>query len=281
MDLAGTIDAVGEDVDDRLHVGEQVIALVLPFAETRGAYTTSIVVDQRSVVHAPGGWTMPEAATLLLNGVTATLALDAVALPAGDVVGITGASGAVGRYALALAKKRNLVVVADSRPGSEQSFSEHGADVVIDRGAGFATKVRERFPEGLDGLIDTASLNEAALPAVADNGAIASLKGWSGPGERGIRVEPLSAFGAVTDTSLLQQVRDHAADRTLQPHVAEVIPAERAAEAHERLAHGGLNGRLVLDLSNLYGANQQASETLVSRTGAGRRAPHKPHNSPR
>jgi hypothetical protein len=78
-------------------------------------------------------------------------------------------------------------------------------------------------------------------------GAIASLKGWSGPAERGITVHPISAFGSVTDTALLEELRDLAEDGTLSLHVAEVMPATLAPEAHRRLAAGGIRGRIVLD----------------------------------
>lgn len=251
MELAGTIDALGAGVDARLRLGDRVIALVLPFTETRGAYTTSILVDQRSVVHAPPGASDPEAATLLLNAVTATLALDALRLAPGETVAITGAPGAVGRFAIALAKQRGLIVAADSRPGREGDASARGADVVLPRGAGFVRELREHLPDGAAGLIDAAALNDEALPAIADNGAIASLKGWSGPAVRGLRVEAISSFGAVTDTPLLERVRDLASDGTLPLEIADVIPAQDAPDAHRRLAAGGLDGRLVLDLTTL------------------------------
>lgn len=251
MDLAGTIDALGDGVESRLQLGDAVVALVLPFAETRGAYTTSIVVDQRSVVHAPAGATPAESATLLLNAVTATLALDALSLGAGDVLAVTGAPGAVGTDTIALARRRGLTVVADSRAGSEDRLRARGADLVLPRGETFADRVREHYPDGVQGLVDAAALNESALAAVADGGAIASLKGWSGPTARGIRVEAISSFGVVTDTALLRQVRDQAEAGILPLTVAQVFAAHDAPRAHRRLAAGGLDGRLVLDMAGL------------------------------
>ena len=251
MDLAGSIDAVGEGADGRLHVGDQVIALVLPFADTRGAYTTSIVVDQRSVVRAPHGASIPHAATLLLNAVTATLALDALRLTPGQAVAITGAPGAVGTYAAAIAHHRGLTVVTDSRQGDGEAVREAGADIVLPRGEHFVPELHQHFPDGVAGLIDGAALNENALPAIADNGALASLKGWTGPTVRGIRLEAISSFGAVTDTARLEQVRDLAEAGVFRLRVAALLPAQKAAEAHRRVAAGGLDGRIVLDMSTL------------------------------
>lgn len=251
MDLAGTIDAIGEDADGRLQVGDPVIALVLPFAAARGAYTTSIVVDQRSVVRAPADASMPQAATLLLNAVTASLALDALRLASGSAVAMTGAPGAVGTYAAAIAHHRGLTVVTDSRPGGEDAMREAGADIVLPRGEHFVAELHRHFPDGVVGLVDGAALNENALAAITTNGVLASLKGWTGPTVRGIRLEAISSFGAVTDTARLEQVRDLAEAGVLQLRVAALLPAQDAAEAHRRVAAGGLDGRIVLDLTTL------------------------------
>jgi NADPH2:quinone reductase len=51
----------------------------------------------------------------------------------------------------------------------------------------------------------------------------------------------------VTDTALLEELRDLAEDGTLSLRVAEVMPARLAAQAHRRLAAGGISGRIVLD----------------------------------
>jgi D-arabinose 1-dehydrogenase-like Zn-dependent alcohol dehydrogenase len=97
------------------------------------------------------------------------------------------------------------------------------------------------------GLVDGANLDAAALPAIADDGAIATVKGWSGPGVRGIEVHPVSAFAAVTDTALLEELRDLAENGMLTLRVADVMPARLAVQAHRRLAVGGIRGRIVLD----------------------------------
>ena len=52
MDLAGTVDQVGEGVTTGVKVGDSVIAMVVP-KSTHGAYREQIVLDQRAVVKAP------------------------------------------------------------------------------------------------------------------------------------------------------------------------------------------------------------------------------------
>jgi D-arabinose 1-dehydrogenase-like Zn-dependent alcohol dehydrogenase len=52
---------------------------------------------------------------------------------------------------------------------------------------------------------------------------------------------------AVTDTALLEELRDLAEDGTLSLRVADVTSARYAGEAHRRLAAGGVRGRIVRD----------------------------------
>jgi len=57
----------------------------------------------------------------------------------------------------------------------------------------------------------------------------------------------VSAFDSFADTALLDALRALAEDGTLSPRVADVMPARDDARAHQRLAAGGIRGRLVLD----------------------------------
>jgi NADPH:quinone reductase-like Zn-dependent oxidoreductase len=250
MDVAGVVDRVGERTDRRLAVGDQVIGLVIPMGPHGGTYAEQVVVDQCSVIHAPKGASAAAASTLLLNAVTAHLALDALDLKAPQIVAITGAAGAVGGYAVEIAKSRGLTVIADASAADKALVSGLGADHIIARGDGLTKQILALAPDGLPGLIDGALLDGAALGAVADGGAVATLRGWNGPTERDIRIHPISAPDAATDTALLETLRDLAEAGAISLRVAEILPASAAAEAHRRLAAGGSRGRLVLDFQS-------------------------------
>jgi len=247
MDVAGVVDGVGEHTDGRLAVGDQVIGLVIPMGPHGGTYAEQVVVDQRSVIHAPKGTSAAAASTLLLNAVTAHLALDALDLNTPRAVAITGAAGAVGGYAIQIAKSRGVTVIADAAAGDEALVSTLGADHVVARGDDLTEQILGIAPNGVPGLIDGANLDGAALAAVADGGAVATLRGWNGPTERGILIHPISSFDAATDTALFEALRDLAEAGTISLRLAEILPATAAAEAHRRLAAGGTRGRLVLD----------------------------------
>ncbi|GAB3451851.1 NADP-dependent oxidoreductase [Actinophytocola sediminis] len=281
MDAAGVIDQLGQGVDDRLSVGQRVVAMVLFTSRHGGAYAEWVVVPAASVVPAPAGVDLPAASTLLMNALTARLALDQLAVPPGGTpasglrpgtaakgpfaassavkepfaalgtgtVAVTGAAGAVGGYAVELAKADGLTVIADAAPGDVDRVRGFGADHVVARGAEVAARIRELAPEGVPGLVDGSLQTTETVPAIADGGALAQLRGWSGPAERGIRVYPVMVADAMTDTDRLDLLRRQVEDGTLSLHVADVLPAEEAARAHRLLAAGGLRGRLVLDFS--------------------------------
>ena len=249
MDAAGVIDQIGPGVDDRLAVGQRVIAMVLFVGEHGGAYAEQVVVPAASVVPAPEGADFAAASTLLMNAVTARLALDEIAAPRGATVAVTGAAGAVGGYAVELARADGLTVIADAAPRDVELVRGFGADSVVARGPEVATRIRELVPEGVAGLVDGSWQAEQVVPAVVDGGTIAELRGWDGPAERGIAVRPVMAPDGMYDTELLDRLRRQVEDGALSLRVAEVLPAEEAAKAHRLLEAGGLRGRLVLDFS--------------------------------
>jgi NADPH2:quinone reductase len=251
MDAAGVVDKLGEKSDGRLAVGDRVIAYVIPFGPHGGSYAEQVVVAAASVVPAPAGASFPEASTLLLNATTARLSLDALALPPAATVAVVGGAGAVGGYAIQLAKADGLTVLADAAASDDKLVRSLGADLVADRRADIAAAIRGQLPAGAPGLIDTAALDARALPAVADGGGLVTLKGWTGPTERGIVIHPVSSFSSATNTALFDQLRSQAESGILTLRVADVVPATMAAEAHRRLTAGGIRGRLVLDFSHL------------------------------
>lgn len=249
-DAAGVVDKLGPGSDGRLSVGDRVSAFVVPIGPRGGAYAEYIVVPQASVVPAPRNASIWEAATLLLNATTARLALNALALAPGQTVAIVGGAGAVGGYAIQLAKAEGgLTVLTNATAGDEDLVRSLGADLIVETTSDLASEIRRALPDGAPGLIDAAALNEAILPAIADGGRLVTVKGWNGPADRHITIHPVSSFDAATDTVLFDRLRQLAEDGTLTLRVAEVVPATQAGEAQRRLAAGGVRGRLVLDFS--------------------------------
>jgi NADPH:quinone reductase-like Zn-dependent oxidoreductase len=244
MDAAGEVVEVGSDVATGIAVGDRVMAIVTPTG-AHGAYRSDLVVPARSVTRVPRGASDAEAATLPMNGLTARFALDSLHLQPGDVLAVTGAAGAFGGYVIQLAKADGLTVVADAADKDRELIERLGADVLLPRD-GFVDAVRERYPDGVDGLADGAVLNDKALPGVKDGGRMATVRGWDGAGQERVHVQPVMVYTHAQEWEALDQLREDAENGVLTLRVADVLPADQATEAHRRLEAGGVRGRLVL-----------------------------------
>ncbi|TQS42585.1 NADP-dependent oxidoreductase [Cryptosporangium phraense] len=245
MDVAGVVTEIGDGVRDDLTPGTRVMGIVVP-SGAHGGYREDLVLPERSATRVPAGASDVEAATLPMNGLTARQALDLMELGPGQVLAVTGAAGAFGGYVIQLAKAHGLTVVADASPSDEALVRDLGADVVVQRGDDVAERIREQYPDGVDGLADGALLDAAALPAVRDGGVVTTVRGYAGDGQRGLRVRPVIVRKYAEDLERLDGLRELVEQGAVTLRVADTYPADRAAEAHHRLEAGGTRGRLVL-----------------------------------
>jgi NADPH:quinone reductase-like Zn-dependent oxidoreductase len=186
-----------------------------------------------------------------MNALTVQLALDSLALKPGQALCITGGTGAVGTAAIQLGKLRGLRVISDVSSSKEDQawLKSLGADELVLRGEGFLDAVKKLAPTGVPGLIDGALLNGSAFPAIADGGALVTVRGWKEAGPRGIEVKPVMVGTALDRIDLIEALRDHVNRGELTPRVAKIFPAALAADAHRYLEAGGVRGRPVLDLT--------------------------------
>lgn len=244
MDAAGIVTELGDGVD-HLAVGDLAMGIVVPFG-SYGAYREDKVLPGDSVVPAPEGATAVEASTLPMNGLTARFSLDLMGLEPGQVLAVTGAAGAYGGYVVQLAKADGLTVIADASQADEELVRGLGADIVVRRGPDVADHIRQHVPDGVDGLADGSVQDEEVLPAVKDGGAVATVRGYRGNGERDLRFFPTLVRKVAEDRAALDRLRQQVEDGVLTLRVAQTFPAEQAAEAHRMLERGGVRGRLVL-----------------------------------
>lgn len=246
MDVAGVVEAIGPDADTPLSVGDHAMAIVVPNGSF-GGYSEKLALPSRSVVAVPAGATDVEASTLPMNGLTARLALDLLALSPGQTVAVTGAAGAFGGYAVQLAKVDGLRVIADASEADEALVSELGADVVVRRGDDVADRFREHAPDGVDALIDGAVQNELVLPAVRDGGGFATVRGFDTDAPRGIEIHQVWVRTYAEEREKLDLLRELVEEGALTLRVAATFAPEDAAHAHRRLEAGGVRGRLVIE----------------------------------
>ena len=247
MDAAGVVESLGAGVD-RLEVGQEVMAAVSPRRPEGGAQQELLVAPAASVVSIPDGASLPEAATLPMNGLTAESGLDMLGLSDGQTLAVAGGAGLLASYVIVLAKERGLRVIADAKPEDEELVKGFGADVVVPRSDNFGDAVRAVAPDGVDAVYDTALIYRDAFAAIRDGGGVVFVRGWDGNEveDRGIRVHPVIVGQVLERTDWLDELRGLASDGRIKLRVTREFPPERAAEAHRLMAAGGLRGRAVI-----------------------------------
>jgi NADPH:quinone reductase-like Zn-dependent oxidoreductase len=243
-DVAGVVAETGAGVSG-FAVGDRVVGLSDRLDVAVGTHADQVVLDATAVAPAPAGVSAVAAATLPLNGLTAVQALDRLGLGEGQSLLVTGAAGAVGGFAVQLAAERGLRVVAVAGGGDEELVRAMGAEWFVPRSTvRLGTAVREFVPGGTDGALDAAGLGAAALDAVRGGGAFAALVAGGAPAA--LRGTTVFHTWIRADGARLADLVALAETERLTLRVAETLPLEQVAAAHERVAKGGLRGRVVL-----------------------------------
>jgi NADPH:quinone reductase-like Zn-dependent oxidoreductase len=170
VDVAGTVDALGDGVD-AIAVGDRVVGL-LPMTAA-GAAAEHVIASAESLAGVPRCLPLAALAGLPLVGLTAWQALfDLGKLTAGQRVLVNGAGDAVGGCAVQLAREARAHVIATADPCSAAWVE---ADEVVDRTlADLTVAVREPVDLVLNLAPVSPERLAALLPLVRDGGALVS-----------------------------------------------------------------------------------------------------------
>ncbi|MFI7599440.1 NADP-dependent oxidoreductase [Actinoplanes sp. NPDC049681] len=241
-DVAGEVAATGAGVT-RFAAGDRVIGL-RDLLSAPGTQADEVVLDETAVAHAPAGVGDAEAAALPLAGLTADRSLELTGLRGGQTLLVTGAAGVVGGLVLQLAALRGIRTVAAADAADEPLLRALGAEHVVARTDRLGEAVRDLVPGGVDAVIDAAVLGIGAHEALRGCGVFVALVApFAPPPLRGTTVVVQEVYA---DGARLAGLAALAAAGDLTLRVAGTLPLARVAEAHERLAAGGVRGRLVL-----------------------------------
>jgi NADPH:quinone reductase-like Zn-dependent oxidoreductase len=243
IDVAGTVDALGEGVTD-VQVGDDVIGFLPMVAD--GAAAEYVIAPAEILAPAPTSIPLPDAAALPIVGLTAWQALfDDAGLTAGQRVLINGAGGAVGGYAVQLAKRAGAHVIATAGPRSNERVRSAGADEVIDH-----TTSEVTVGEPVDVLLNLARIAPEELVALAalvrTGGVIVNtVPTLPTPAdeERGVRAVGVFVRSDAEQLSRLVAMVDRG---ELRVDVAERVPLAELPAVHARAATGGVSGKVVV-----------------------------------
>ena len=251
LDFSGVVAAAGAGAEG-YRAGDRVWGTVHPRQRhATGAAAEYVVVHADRVSPVPAGVSPAEAASLVVAGATALIALrDTVHVASGERVLVRGAAGGVGTAAVQLARALGGQVTALARDRYAAVLGELGAgkvldygtatpeqtgpfDVIIDTVGSELSRYRSRLAKG--GRMATVGLSATALAAIAAS---------SIHGARRIRT-----FSANPDAAVLRDVASHVSSGALRPVVAGVYPLAGIASAHQAFERGGVVGKHVVAVS--------------------------------
>ena len=242
-DVAGTVDAIGRGAT-RFGAGDRVIALRDLMFTLPGAYAEYVVLDEEAVARAPRSVSLVQAGALPLNALTASGALTAARLTAGQTLLVTGAAGGVGGFVLQLARRRGLRTLAVASAADERLVAELGATEFLARTDSLGTAARALVPGGVDAVIDAAVLGIAAHDALRSGGVFVALVRPFAPPP--IRATTVIVHETFADGGRLAELSALVDSQHLTPRVAQEFPLAQAAAAHTRYSAGGLHGGRVM-----------------------------------
>ena len=260
MELAGTIDAVGEGVEG-FQPGDRIAAY-----SGFGGLADYSVLPADICVKIPDEMTAVDGAAFLVAYGTAHVALDYKArLQPGERLLVLGASGGVGLTAVELGKLMGAEVIASARGAEKLEIArEAGADHLIDSAEG---DLRDEIKAlgGADVVYDPVGGEQfkAALRATNPDGRLLPLGFASGevpqiPANI-LLVKNLTVIGyywggyrrakpsVLTDSFVT--LLDWYSQGRLKPHVSHQLPLEQANEALDLLRTRKATGKVVVTLT--------------------------------
>jgi NADPH:quinone reductase-like Zn-dependent oxidoreductase len=245
LDLAGTVDAIGDGAD-AIREGDPVIGF-LPFGDD-GATAEYVLATADTLAPAPTSIPLADAAALPLVGLTAWQALfEHANLRAGQRILVNGASGAVGGYAVQLAKSVGAHVIATATPRTREQVTTQGADEIVDHTAG---DVSAAVREPVDVLLNLAPISPEQFANLAgvvrDGGVIVNTTVWMpAPSDETRGVRGIDLF-VRSDATQLTELAARVDRGELTINVGERVPMTELPSIHARAAEGTLTGKVVI-----------------------------------
>jgi NADPH:quinone reductase-like Zn-dependent oxidoreductase len=245
-DLSGVVEAVGPGVS-AFKPGDELYGVTN--AQFTGAYAEFASASASMLARKPKSLDYLEAASAPVVAVTAwQMLFDYARVAAGQTVLIHGAAGNVGAYAVQLARKAGLRVIATASSEDAAYVRGLGAERVIDYRA-----VRfEDVLTAVDAVLDPlgGDVRRRSLHVLGPAGILVSIASPI-PDEIAHHYGPRAVFFLVeVTTSRLNAIADLFDAGKLVTQVGTVLPLEDARVAHEMLAGAPhRRGKIVLNLA--------------------------------
>jgi NADPH:quinone reductase-like Zn-dependent oxidoreductase len=265
-DVVGQVDVVGEGVSG-WHAGQKVAALTVT-----GSYAEYMCLPADELVPVPSGLDATQAVSVVLNYTTAYQMLHRVAqVPRGGRMLVHGAAGGVGTALLELGGLHRLEMLGTASKGKHDLVESLGATPIDYKREDFVARTLALTGDGVDAVYDHiggAHLSRS-YRTLRSGGTLvsygvydaqnASMLKYAGhmlrllwlkllPG-KGVSFYGIAQFKKQHPDWFredLQALFDWLAAGKIAPVIADQIPLEKAAQAHDLLENASVRGKLVL-----------------------------------
>ncbi len=268
-DIVGVVNKLGEDVST-LALGQMVAGATFCLG-LGGGYAEYICLPTSELVPVPAGVDPAEAVCLVVNYLTAHMAMHHTAsVQRGERALVHGAAGGVGSALLELGQLVGLEMFGTASSYNHERVAALGATPIDYRTDDFVERVKQLTGGGVDVVFDPIGGFRQlwrSNRALRGNGRLVWF-GVAAAKQSGLRVIPLTLLMVLLLKLLpggrqLLLTPDLAKDNTwyrqtlaalldllaagkIKPIVAARIPLAEAAHAHELLERGGYTGKVVL-----------------------------------
>jgi NADPH:quinone reductase-like Zn-dependent oxidoreductase len=268
-DVVGVVDKLGEAVSPL--VPGQTVAGATFCLGVGGGYAEFICLPASELVLVPSGVDPAEAVCLVVNYLTAHMAMHRTArVQSGERILVHGAAGGVGTALLELGKLAGLEMYGTASKYNHELVSALGATPIDYRTEDFVERIRGLTDDGVDAVFDPiggARQLWRSYQVLRQGGRLVWF-GVAAAKKEGLRVIPLTLLmvfllNLIPDgkqaplapdlgkdnawyRETLTELLDLLAAGKIKPVVAERIPLAEAARAHKLLERGGYAGKVVL-----------------------------------
>ena len=233
LDAAGVVDEVGEGVTG-VSVGDAV------FGFGSSTYAEHAVLS--AWASKPESLSFEEAAGYPAPVETGRRILNEVGVQPGQTLVVSGAAGGVGTAVVQLARARGITVIGTASAGNQEYLRSLGATATT-YGDGFADRVRELAPDGVDAALDIAGAGvvEDLIGLTGDPAKVLSIADFSAP-QHGAKV----SSNAVDRPVAYAEAAELVEKGELHIPVARAFALAEAAAAQKASQEGHVTGRFVV-----------------------------------
>lgn len=241
-ELSGIVDQVGSSVT-RIKKGDTVYSM--PNFQQGGSYAEYISINENEVALKPESISFAQAAAIpMVAGAAYTCLIKVAQIKAGQKILIHGAAGAVGTFALQIAKNIGAYAIGTASGEGIDLLQNLGADEIIDyTKEDFTTLVKD-----VDIVLDLVGgeTQMRSFDIIKKDGQLISIT--MPPSKEKAEAAGITATFVFTtpDHKMIEELSAMIDNGKLKINTPQILPLKEAKKAHEMIENKTSKGKIVL-----------------------------------